>query len=46
MVAAMDVLMFGAMCRYDDVIHLCWRNIKFDAGYQCFYIEFEKRKKD
>ena len=34
------------MCRYDDVNHLHWRNIKFDAGYQCFHIEFEKRKND
>ncbi len=40
----MGVVMFGAMCRYDDVIHLRWRNIKFDAGYQRFHIEFEKRK--
>ena len=38
--------MFGAMCRYDDVNHLRWRNVKFDAGYQCFRIEFEKRKSD
>jgi hypothetical protein len=38
--------MFGAMCRYGDVNHLRWRNIKFDAGYQCFHIEFEKRKND
>ena len=34
------------LCRYDDVIHLRWRNIKFDAGYQCFHIDFEKRKND
>jgi hypothetical protein len=45
-VAAMAVVMFGAMCRYDDVIHLRRRNIKLDAGYQCFHIEFEKRKND
>jgi hypothetical protein len=45
-VAAMDVVMFGAMCRYDDVNHLRWRNIKFDAVYQRFHIEFEKRKND
>jgi len=45
-VAAMVVVMFGAMCRYDDVIHLRWRNIMFDAGYKCFHIEFENRKSD
>jgi hypothetical protein len=45
-VASMAVVMFGAMCRYDDVSHLRWRNIKFDAGYRCFHIEFEKRKND
>ena len=45
-VAAMAVVMFGAMCRYDDVVHLRWRNIKFDAGYRCFHVEFEKRKND
>ena len=26
MVAGMAVVMFGAMCRYDDVNHLRWRN--------------------
>ena len=41
-VAAMAVVMFGAMCRYDDVNHLRWRNIKFDAGYHCFHIVFDK----
>ena len=45
-VAAMAVVMFEAMCRYDDVNHLRWRNIKFDAGYQCFHIKFEKRMND
>ena len=45
-VASMAVVMFGAMCRYDDVSHLRWRNIKFDNGYECFHIEFEKRKND
>jgi hypothetical protein len=45
-VAAMAVVMFGAMCRYDDVNHLRWRNIKFDTVYLCFHIEFEKRKND
>ncbi len=45
-VTAMAVVMFGAMCRYDDVSHLRWRNIKFDAGYLCFHIEFDKRKND
>ncbi len=41
-VAAMAVVMFGAMCRYDGVSHLRWRNVKFDSGYRCFHIEFEK----
>ncbi len=45
-VAAMAVVMFGAMYRYDDVSHLRWRHIKFDTGYRCFHIEFEKRKND
>ncbi len=45
-VAAMAVVMFGAMCRYDDISHLRWRSIKFDTGYRCFHIEFEKRKND
>jgi hypothetical protein len=45
-VADMAVVTFGAMCRYDDVGHLRWHNIKCDAGYQCFHIEFEKRKHD
>ena len=45
-VAAMAVFMFEAMCRYDDINHLRWRNVTFDAGYQCFHIEFEKRKND
>jgi len=45
-VASMVVVMFGAMCRYDNVDHLRWRNIKFDAGYRCFHIEFEKRNND
>ncbi len=41
-VAAMVVVMFGAMCRYDDVSNLRSRNVKFDSGYRCFHIEFEK----
>ena len=45
-VVAMAVVMFGAMCRYHVVNHLHWRNVKFDAGYQCFHIVFEKRKND
>ena len=40
----MVVVMLGATRRYDDVIHLRWRNIMFDASYQCFHIEFDKRK--
>ena len=42
----MAMIMFGAMCRYDDVSHLRVRNIRSNAGYQCFHIEFEKRKND
>ena len=45
-VTAMVVLIFGAMCRYDDVNHLRWRDMKFDAINQRFRIEFEKRKSD
>ena len=45
-VATMVVVMFGVMCHYDDVSRFRWRNVKFDAGYQCFHIEFEKRKND
>ena len=45
-VTAMVVVMSGAICRYDDVNHLRWWNIKFDAGYNFFHIEFEKRKND
>ncbi len=46
MVAAMAVVMFGAMCRYDDANHLRWRNIMFNTGYRCFHIESKKRKND
>jgi len=45
-VATMVVVRFGAMCRYDDVSHLRWWNIKFDAGYRCDHIEFEKRNNE
>ncbi len=45
-VDSMAMVKFWAMCRYDDVSHLRWRNIKFDNGYSCFHIEFEKRKND
>ena len=45
-VASMAMDIFGARCRYDNVNHLRWRNMKFVAGYQGFHIEFEKRKND
>ena len=36
--------MFGAMCRYNDVSRLRWRNVKFEQDGNCFHFTFEKRK--
>ena len=43
-VAAMSLIMFGAMCRYDDVSGLMWLNIRFEADGSAFEITFDKRK--
>ncbi len=43
-VASMAEVIFGGMCRYDDVSHLCWRNVKFDPDGSCFHLSFETRK--
>ena len=40
----MVVIMLGAMCRYDDVSGLEWRNIRFVENGSGFEINFEKRK--
>ncbi len=42
--ASMAVIMFGAMCRYDDASGLRWRNIRFVEDGSGFEITFEKRK--
>jgi hypothetical protein len=43
-VASMTVIMFGAMCRYDDASGLKWRNIHFVENGSGFETTFEKRK--
>ena len=43
-VALMAVIMFGAMCRYDDASGLQWRNIRFVENGSDFEITLEKRK--
>ena len=43
-VASILVIMFGAMCRYDDASGLMWRNIRFVEDGSGFEITFEKRK--
>jgi len=40
----MAVIMFGAICRYNDVSRLRWRNPKFEQNGICFHLNFEKRK--
>ncbi len=44
MVATIDVVMFGGMCRYDDASGLMWRNIRLEAYGSAFEITFDKRK--
>ncbi len=44
MVASMAVIMFRAMCRYDDASGLRWRNIRFVEDGSGFEITFKKRK--
>jgi hypothetical protein len=43
-VASMAVIMFGAMCRYNDASRLRWRNAKLKQDGSCFHLTFEKRK--
>ncbi len=40
----MAVVIFGGMCRYDDVSRLRWRNVQFEPGGISFHLSFEKRK--
>ena len=40
----MSVIMFGAMCRYDDASGLMWRNIRIVEDESGLEITFEKRK--
>ena len=40
----MTVIIFGAMCRYNDASGLKWRNIRFVEDGSGFEITFEKRK--
>jgi hypothetical protein len=43
-VASMAVIMFGAMCRYDDASGLKWKNLRFVEDGSGVEITFEKRK--
>ena len=43
-VASITVIMFGAMCRYDDASGLRWRNLRFVEDGSGFEITIEKRK--
>jgi hypothetical protein len=43
-VAAISVVMFDGMCRYDDASGLKWRNIRIEADGSAFKITFDKRK--
>ena len=40
-VAIKAILSFGAMCRYNDVSRLKWKNIKFESDSRSFEITFE-----
>ena len=44
-VATMAVIMFGAMCRYNDASGLLWKNLRFVEDGSGFEIAFEKHKK-
>ena len=44
-VASMDILSFGTMCRYSDVNRLKWENIRFEPDLSSFEITFAIRKK-
>ncbi len=43
-VGSIAVVMFGAMCRYDDTSGHRWRNLRFVEDESGFEITFEKRK--
>jgi hypothetical protein len=43
-VASMAVLMYGAMCRYNDVSRLWWRDLRWDVDGSCIHITFSRRK--
>ena len=43
-VASMAVIIFGAMCRYEDASDLKWKNLRFVEDGSRFEITFEKRK--
>ena len=45
-VATMAVVMFGGMCRYDDVSNLRWKHATFGAAGCSVELFFEKRKND
>ena len=38
------MIMFGAICRYDDASGIMWRNIRFEADGSAFEITFDKCK--
>ena len=44
--ATMVVIMFGGMCRYDDVRNLRWENAMFGLNNCSVELSFEKRKND
>ena len=43
-VVAMSVIMFGAMCGYDDASGLMWLNIRFEADGSAYEITSDMRK--
>jgi hypothetical protein len=43
-VASMTVVMFGGMCRYDDISRLRWRNVQLEPDGNSFHLSYDKRK--
>ena len=43
-VASIEVVMFGAMCKYNDANRLRWRNVEITPDGRSFILSFEKRK--
>jgi hypothetical protein len=39
----MAVMMFGAMCIYNDASRLRWRNVTIEPDGSNFHLSFEKR---